>query len=111
MSTPTLRYSPEEHARRGNELYETQIRPIVETGNHGKIVAIDIETGAFELADSTMAATARLLDRYPNAQIWRIRIGHEGFHRIGYRALSPISPSHFNRGCKRSSIAKIQVRL
>jgi hypothetical protein len=88
MSTPTLRYSPEEHARRGNELYETQIRPIVEAGNHGKIVAIDVETGEFELADSTMTASARLLDRYPDAQIWRIRIGCEGVHRIGHRAPS-----------------------
>jgi hypothetical protein len=54
MPTPTLRYSPEEHARRGNELYETQIRPIVEVGNQDRIVAIDIETGEFELADSTI---------------------------------------------------------
>lgn len=88
MPTPTLRYTPEEHARRGNELYETQIRPIVEAGNHDKIVAIDIETGEFEVADSTIAASARLLDRLPDAQIWRIRIGHEGVHRIGYRAPS-----------------------
>jgi hypothetical protein len=88
MPTPMLRYSPEEHARRGNELYETQIRSIVEVGNQDKIVAIDIETGEFELADSTIAASVRLLDRCPDAQIWRIRIGHEGVHRIGYRAPS-----------------------
>jgi hypothetical protein len=30
------------------------VRQQVEEGNHGKIVAIDIETGAFELADDTM---------------------------------------------------------
>jgi hypothetical protein len=41
------RYNKEEFARRGNELYESKIRSQVEQDNCGKIVAIDIETGAF----------------------------------------------------------------
>jgi hypothetical protein len=83
MTVGELRYSKEEFARRGNEIYETQVRPQVEEGNHGKIVAIDIETGAFELAKDTMTASDRLLERYPDAQIWRVRIGHKGVHRFG----------------------------
>jgi hypothetical protein len=83
MTIGELRYSKEEFARRGNEIYETQIRPQVEEGNHGKIVAIDIETGAFELAKDTMIASDRLLERYPDAQIWCIRIGYKGVHRFG----------------------------
>jgi len=46
------RYSKEEFARRGNEIYESQVRSQVEEGNHGKIVAINIETGAFEVVRS-----------------------------------------------------------
>lgn len=80
MTIQPLRYSKEEFARQGNEIYETQIRSQVETGNDGKIVAIDIETGAFEVADDTIAASDRLLERYPDAQIWRIRIGHKAVH-------------------------------
>jgi hypothetical protein len=57
MTVGELKYSKEEFARRGNEIYETQVRPQVEEGNHGKIVAIDIETGAFELAKDTMTAS------------------------------------------------------
>ena len=34
------RYSKEEFARRGNEIYESQVRSKVESGNHGRIVAI-----------------------------------------------------------------------
>jgi hypothetical protein len=83
MTVNQLRYSKEEFARHGNEIYETQVRPQVEEGNHGKIVAIDIETGAFELANDTMTASDRLLERYPDAQIWRIRIGYKGVHRFG----------------------------
>lgn len=64
------RYSKEEFARRGNEIYETQVRSQVEEGNHGRIVAIDIETGAFELADAAMEAVDRLYEREPDAQPW-----------------------------------------
>ncbi len=79
------RYRKEEHARRGTELYERQIRPRVEQGNMGEIVAIDIETGAFEVADM---ASDRLLARYPDAQPWFVRIGHRGVHRFGPRAVA-----------------------
>jgi hypothetical protein len=77
------RYSLEEHARRGDDLYQQHIRPQVEAGNHGKIVAIDVDTGAFEVAEDTLTASQRLLTRYPDAQIWCIRIGHRGVHRFG----------------------------
>jgi hypothetical protein len=40
MTVEKLKYSKEEFARRGNEIYETQVCPQVEEGNHGKIVAI-----------------------------------------------------------------------
>jgi hypothetical protein len=83
MTVQQLRYGKEEFARRGNEIYESQVRPQVEQGNHGKIVAIDIETGAFELAKDTVTASDRLLERFPDAQIWCVRIGHRGVHRFG----------------------------
>ena len=38
-------YGKEEFARRGQTIYEQQVRPEVEEGNLGRIVAIDIETG------------------------------------------------------------------
>jgi hypothetical protein len=40
MTVGELKYSKEEFARRGNEIYENQVRHQVEDGNHGKIVAI-----------------------------------------------------------------------
>jgi hypothetical protein len=83
MTVQPLRYSKEEFAQRGNEIYESQVRPQVEEGNHGKIVAIDIETGVFKLAKDTITASDRLLERCPDAQIWCVRIGHRGVHRFG----------------------------
>ena len=80
------RYSKEEFAQRGDALYESQVRQQVEEGNHGKIVAIDIETGAFEVADDSLSAAKQLLKRFPDAQIFGIRIGHRAVHRFGFRS-------------------------
>jgi hypothetical protein len=41
MTVGQPHYSKEEFARRGDEIYETQVRSQVEEGNYGKIVAID----------------------------------------------------------------------
>ncbi len=81
------RYSKEELARRGQELYESGIREQVESNNEGRIIAIDIETGAFEVADTILAATEKLFERLPNAQPWGIRIGYRAVHHFGARSL------------------------
>ena len=85
MTSPQPRYSKEEHGRRGTALYEQQVRPQVEAGNLGRIVALDVDTGAFEVADDTLTASRRLLARHPDAQIWCVRIGHPAVHRFGPR--------------------------
>jgi hypothetical protein len=82
MAIRQPRYSKEEHARRGIELYEHQIRSEVEAGNHGKIVAIDIDSGDFEVAEEAIAACDHLLARCPDAQIWCVRIGFPGIHHL-----------------------------
>jgi peptide subunit release factor RF-3 len=87
MATRQRRYSKEELARHGQELYESGIRQQVEAGNEGKIVVIDIETGEFEVDDTVMAATDRLFERIPDAQPWTIRIGHRAVYHFGSRSL------------------------
>jgi hypothetical protein len=85
MAARQPRYSMEEHARRGTALYEHQVRPRVEAGNQGRIVAIDVDTGDFEIADHSLGACERLLARCPDAQIWCVRIGYPAVHRFGPR--------------------------
>jgi hypothetical protein len=87
MTVRQPRYSKEEFAQRGDYIYETQIKHQVEAENDGKIVAIDIETGAFEVADTPMVAVDRLYERLPDAQPWVIRIGHRAVFRFGSRSL------------------------
>ena len=74
MAVRQRRYSKEELARRGQALYESSIQQQVEAGNEGKIVAIDIETGEFEVDENLVPATNRLFERHPDAQPLVIRI-------------------------------------
>jgi len=83
MTKRQPRYGKDEHARRGTALYEQQVRPLVEADNHGRVVAIDVDTGQFEMAENTLTASERLLARLPDAQIWCVRIGHPAVHRFG----------------------------
>jgi hypothetical protein len=87
MTVRQRRYPKEELAQRGQGLYEAGIRQQVEAGNEGKIVAIDIETGDFEVDENIVPATNRLLERLPNAQPWIIRIGHSAVYHFGARSL------------------------
>jgi hypothetical protein len=85
MTVRQPRYSKEEFAHRGDVLYESEVRAQVEEGNHGKIVAIDLETGNFEVDTSEIAACDRLEVRHPDAQIWIVRIGSRHVRRFGGR--------------------------
>jgi hypothetical protein len=87
MAVRQPRYSKEEFAQRGDEIYEAQVRSKVEEGNHGKIVAIDIETGVYEVADDIVTASEHLLTKVPDAQTWFIRIGHQAVYHFGARSL------------------------
>ena len=82
MTVRQPRYSKEEFARLGDEIYERDIRPL-ERDNLGKIVAIDIETGAWEMDTNEITASARLEERYPDAQIWIVRVGCRNVRRFG----------------------------
>lgn len=59
--------------------------PKLEAGNYGKIVAIELETGDFEVDANEILACARLEMRHPNPQIWIVRIGSRYVRRFGGR--------------------------
>ena len=84
MAIRQPQYSKEEFAQRGDLIYQTQIRPQVESDNRGKIVAIDLETGDFELDAREIAACDRFEVRHPDAQIWIVRIGSRHVRRFGW---------------------------
>ena len=83
MAIKQPRYSLDEFARRGDEIYESDIRALVEPEHNEKIVAIDIDTHEWELDADEDAAADRLEARLPDAQIWVKRVGSRYVRRFG----------------------------
>ncbi len=83
MNVETVRLPNDEIATRGDAYYEHRIRSLVESGNQGKVVAIDVLTGAYAVGDDVVAASNALAERQPAAEVWLIRIGRKALHRIG----------------------------
>ncbi len=83
MSVSQRRYPKEEFARRGKEIYEREVRAQVEAENRGKYVAIDIETGTWEMDASETQASDRLRQRVPDSKTWMMRIGYPYIRRFG----------------------------
>jgi len=81
------RYSEEEFARRGDEIYERIVRPRLKRKDTNRFVAIDIESGEYEIGDAEIEACQRLRARMPEAQTWLIRVGSRYVHRFGGRLL------------------------
>ena len=78
-------YSKEEFVTLGQTIYERDIRPRLVATDDGKFVAIDIETGAYEIDRDDYTATERLLADHPGAQIWLLRVGQRTTYRLGGR--------------------------
>jgi hypothetical protein len=91
MAATQPRYDKEEFARRGEAIFEKDIRPVIGAANKRDFVVIDIETGAYEIDSNELAASDRLLARVPTAQIWVRRVGSPYARHFGGRGRPPAS--------------------
>jgi hypothetical protein len=68
-----------EIGERGEELYATRLRPLVETEeNMGKLIVIDVDSGDYEIGDEAgIEASLRLQARHPGGALYAIRIGYK----------------------------------
>lgn len=81
-----LRYTAEELGRLGDALYEREVAPHVSAEDTGRFVAIDVESGAYEVAPDELTAVDRLFARKPDAQLFLRRVDKPYTHRFGPRA-------------------------
>ena len=73
----------EEHP--GRILYNTRIRPLIETDeNIGKFCIIDPDTGDYEVDANSVSARKRLRARHPDVIFWGERIGYRSYCSFGY---------------------------
>ena len=87
MASTKRRYSKDEFARRGDALVESKVRPALTAADADKFVAIDIETGEYELDKNEMKAVGRLRKRLADPQIWLVHVTQGYLHRFGGHGL------------------------
>ena len=73
-----------ETARRGEEIYEREIEPGLAEDQHGRVVAIDVDSGCWAIADKVLDASADLRVRCPEAtDVWFLRVGYRAVEGFG----------------------------
>jgi len=85
---PHPRYSTDEIVDRGQELYDRSIRENVEAQARGKFLALDIETGEYEIDADERVALERARTKNPDAALYLIRVGYPTAYRLGWRAVA-----------------------
>lgn len=85
MSHP--RFTNEEIARRGEEIYAARLRAHLEKEHNGQVVIIDIESGEYEIGYDSLTANKRALAKHPGAALYGIRIGYDVVQIFGGSSL------------------------
>jgi hypothetical protein len=80
----------EEFARRGDEIYDRDILPHLGPEDRGKAVAIEVQTGDYEIDKNEIVAAHRLRERHPTALFWFRRVGSRYFVRFGVLRLETV---------------------
>lgn len=80
---PTTKRTPDELAGLGRDVFDRRVRPSLRPADDGKFVAIDVESGDYELDEDDYAAVMRLRSRRPAADVWLMRAGYPTTYRIG----------------------------
>jgi len=74
--------------RLGEAIYERDIRAQVEADHRGEIVAIDVDSGSWAIAENARVAAQRLRAQRPDANdVWLVRIGYRALRSFGAGSL------------------------
>ena len=73
----------DELASLGGEIFDRHVRPALRPEDDGKFVAIDVESGAYEIDEDDYTAVMRLRSRQPTADIWLLQAGYPTTYRMG----------------------------
>jgi hypothetical protein len=78
-------YTPDEVAQLGDEIFDRVVAPRTTPQEGHLFVAIDVETGDFEIDRSELTAAHRVRARNPGAQLWLRRVGAPYLHQFSPR--------------------------
>ena len=84
MRTPV--HDPAEAGAKAREIYERQLKPVLEPEFKGKFILIDIDSGDYELGErEDHSLPKRLRERRPEGRFHLLRVGFPAVGRIGIR--------------------------
>lgn len=73
-----------EFAARAHAIYDAELRHKLEPREHGRYLALEVETGDYEIADSFGGANEKLRERHPlPAKFFVFRIGYPAALKMG----------------------------
>jgi hypothetical protein len=79
---PSTKRTLPELRRLAEEIFERQIRSSLQPADDGKFVAIDVDTGDYEIDADDYAAIMRLKSRRASADTWLMRAGYPTAYQI-----------------------------
>lgn len=82
---PEEQMSMEEVARRGEEIYQSRLRPLVEAEHKDQFLVLDVASGDYEIDAQDVVVSFRLLERRPKGVLYGVRIGHQAAYKMGMR--------------------------
>ena len=85
-------YTPEDVEYIGTNIYEEKIRSLMEPGDKGKFVVIDVYSGDYEIDERSGAAIGRLLTRRPDAHTCTVRVGYPVPYSVRWTRLQHPKP-------------------
>jgi|HubBroStandDraft_4_1064222.scaffolds.fasta_scaffold359730_2 hypothetical protein len=81
----TTAYSAERASARAKELYESNIRRIVEPEHNGEYLVMNLDTGEYVVGDDTVTVSKLAAARFSGAARFGIRVGQWVVGRVGGR--------------------------
>ena len=81
---------PEDRAfvQHADAVYEKCVEPYLKPEDKGKFVALDLDSGDYELDTDDLTAMDRLRDRHPGVIAWLVRVGSPYVDRFELAELS-----------------------
>ena len=83
MSPPQTGIVDDQTAVRGEEIYHRVIRPTLTEADRGKAVAIDVDSGDYEIGKDGIVTIPALKSRRPDAKVWMRRVGYRTYRWFG----------------------------
>ena len=78
------KYERSEFGARAHAIYDAELRHKLEPHEHGRYLALEVETGDYEIADSFGGANEKLRERHPlPVKFFVFRIGYPAAVRMG----------------------------